>query len=134
MKHFHITYSIVTEDSVWRGYFAYNGFMTRAEQCPRRRNYIPKKPATFTLREAFRILGNHDSGREGVQADSSPLSVSNPPRWLSVSDSPGYMTGKGVTGLDLHIDKVTPSTAIRIARLAGCYGIQPLKPNVVLPL
>lgn len=119
---FHITYAIVTEESVTHGDSAYHGFMTRNETCPRRRFNPKTKPASFSLRDAVRICQEHDSGWEGVHADSGNCCASNPPRWLSFSNYPGYMSDKGTTELNLHLDgAVTGASAVRISRLLGLH-------------
>ena len=116
MKTFRLTFDVVTEASSQRGDFAYHGFVTRDGGMPRRSGgYLPKKPARFTLREALEMMDQHDDGSEPREADSSPCSEKNPPRWFSARCNDG---GESVT-MSLHLGNVTPATACRIARLAG---------------
>jgi hypothetical protein len=127
---FKITYSIVDEESCQHGDSAYHGFLTRNETCPRRRFNPQAKPATFDFRNAIRIMRDHDSGSQGVSASDSPWGAGNPPRWLSVTDWPGYMPTEDCTELNLHLEKVvTDATACRIARLLGTYGEYKPKPE-----
>lgn len=116
---FRITYSVITEDSATHGDHAAHGFLTRHGELPSgnaRKAYLPKNPARFSLRDALDIINRHDSGWEPREADSFPCAA---PRWFTVSDWPGYMPDAGTVQLSLHLDGVTPSTACRIARLAG---------------
>lgn len=117
---FNLTYDIVTRESSERGDFAYNGYVTRTGGTPLRRNYIPDRPAAFSLRKAIAIL----TGPGGtVTADSCPVSFECPPRWFNCGGDTDWRTGHSTT-LALHLPKsVTPSSAIRIARLLKCYGV-----------
>lgn len=120
---FKITYAIYTKASVSHGDSAFNGFLTRNETCPRRRFNPKAKPHTFGFRDAIRIFQDHDSGKEGVGASDSPWGEGNPPRWLSVSNYPGWIPDEGYIELNLHLEKaVSDATACRIARLLGAYG------------
>lgn len=118
---FNLTYDIVTEESSQQGDFAYNGYITANRTCPRKRNYIPKNPAEFTLREAIDILT-----RQGgmVTADCCPVSLECLPRWFNCGGDMHWRTGESTT-FALHLpESVTPSSAIRIARLLNCYGLR----------
>lgn len=119
---YHLTYEITTEESAEQGDFANHGFVTRNLTTPRKNN-MPKKPAEFSLREAIDFLLSRES--EGpVQADSCPISVQCPPRWFSYGGKLDFELNGWVT-VSLHLpDKVTPSSAIRIARLLRCYGLR----------
>jgi len=68
-----------------------------------------------TLREAAKHIG--ESAHE---ADSSPFSRMNPPRWLThYKWNEDYATG-AEESRTLHIPRgITPSSAMRIARLLG---------------
>lgn len=119
---FTLTYSITTEESAAHGDCAYNGFVTRDGGIPRKRNYIPKNPAQFTLRDALAILDNH-SFNEGVHCDSCPWSPASPPRWISFSS--GWDENGESLELSLHPSKrngITGASMCRIARLFGAYG------------
>ena len=115
---FRITYQIITDESATHGDFAAHGFLTREGELSRsnRRAYLPKNPARFSLRDALEIIDRHDSGYEPREADSFPCAA---PRWFTVSDWPGYMPDDGTVQLSMHLDGISPSSAARIARLAG---------------
>ena len=119
---FRLTYDIVTEESATHGDFAFNGFVTRNGGTPRRRNYIPKAPAEFRLREAINLLLDRES-HGPIEADSCPVSLQCPPRWFTcygVRDNCGECTS-----FSLHLPKTTsPSSALRVARLLKCYGLR----------
>ena len=75
------------------------------------------KTATSYLRN-MGALGCH------CEADSSPISAERPPRWFTFYNvEEDYRTGR-VRSMSLHLPRnVTGSTAMRIARLVGCYGV-----------
>ncbi len=109
-KQFLLTYQTVTEESASYGDFAYHGFISRYGNFDETRNYMPKNPATFTLRDALRIFQEHGGN---IQANEWPLSN---PRWF---DSCLEEYGGSVT-IGLHLpDSLTPSTKLRIARYLG---------------
>lgn len=109
MKTFRMTFDVVTEESARHGDFAYHGFVTRAGNFPRRNGgYLPNNPARFTIRDALEMMDEHDDGREPREADSSL-------RWFQCSS----YDGEESTTLALLLGDVTPSTARRIARIAG---------------
>jgi hypothetical protein len=123
-KRFSLTYNIVTDESATHGDYAYHGFLTRNENMPRVYGYIPKKPATWTLRDAIEIFERHDAGGSPRECDSSPVTIKCPPRWITASDHTGSRTNDEETQMSLHFDHVTPSTAMRIARYLKAYGIK----------
>jgi hypothetical protein len=52
--------------------------------------------------------------------DAYPVSRQSPPRWVTVSDFSGSWSSDEHTRLSLHFPRtVTPSTALRLARIAG---------------
>lgn len=117
---FTITYDIVTEESAEHGDFAYNGYVTRDGNTPRKRNYIPKNPKTWSLRGALAFLQEHSF--EGVQCDSCPWNESNPPRWISFV---GNLENGESVSFSLHPakrDGVSGASMCRVARLFGAYG------------
>ena len=117
---FHITYSIITEESAMNGDHAAHGFMTASGNCPRKYSgYIPKNPHAWRLRDAVEILRKHDGGHSGAECDCYPVSRTSTPRWIIISDYCGYRPSDCETQLSLHVEKCTPSTAVRIARLLG---------------
>ena len=124
---FRITFETVTEESAQHGDFATHGFVTRNLNIPER-TYMPKKPAEFGLREAIEFCQGHGGHCE---ADSCPISINNPPRWFSWCNED--LNGScGATGnctlsrtVSLHLPRnITASSAMRIARYVGCYGIK----------
>lgn len=101
-----------------------HGFLTRHGRLPatRRTAYLPKRPATFRLKEAVEILLARES--EGpVEADSCPVTRAYPPRWFTYG---GGWNGDGESvRVSLHLPRnVTASSAMRIARALCCYGIR----------
>ncbi len=122
-KPIRLTYSTVTDESAAHGDCATRGFVTRNLTIPAK-TYLPKKPAQFTLREALEFCEHVRNGTHPVQADSCPISLHNPPRWFSFirEDSCGDPLS---VEINLHLPRtVTPSSAMRVARLVGCYGIR----------
>lgn len=116
-RRFSITYATTTEESAAYGDHARRGFLPKTGTVPRR-NHHPKNPARFTLREALEILDQHDAGGEPRETDGYPVTRQCPPRWVTVSDFSGPWDA--CTRLSLHFPRtVTPSTALRLARLAG---------------
>lgn len=121
MKRFTITFDIVTEESSQHGDFAYNGYVTRNGETPHKRNYIPKNPHTWSLREAFDFL--EEKSFECRECDSFPWSVAHPPRWISFFGSRDEY-GECIS-FSLHPAErgsITASSMCRLARLFGCYG------------
>lgn len=120
---FTVTYDITTEESACHGDFAYNGYVTRGGNTPRRRNYIPAKPATWTLREAVEMLRDHG---DHFEADSCPATVC---RWVTAypADSQYRETGESVT-LSLHLPRgISGASARRVSRVLArelnVYGL-----------
>jgi hypothetical protein len=97
MPLFHVTYEITTEESAESGEAAESGFLL--EDCP-------------SLREALSEFGY------AIEADSWPISLECPPRWFIGEDAEDYRTGERKR-CNLHMRNVTPSSAMRIARLLG---------------
>lgn len=123
-KRFTLTYSITTEASCENGDSAFHGFVTRDGGMPRKYGYIPKNPATFTLREAMEIVRDHEFS-EGVHTDSCPWSPLSPPRWINFN-SKWHENGEG-EALEVSIhpakrDSISPASMCRLARLLGAYG------------
>ena len=103
---FNVTYEIVTPESAEYGDAEERGFYL--ESCD--------------LREAYEALYGM-----ATEADSCPISTDYPPRWLTNYESgEDYQTGARESR-SLHFpDSVTPASRIRLARLMGCYGVQPI--------
>jgi len=119
-KSFRLTFEVVTDESAEFGDAARRGFVPRTLNIPRR-TYMPKRPAEFGLREAVSFLKDRESAGP-VEADSCPLSLSCPPRWFTYGGS--MRIGERVS-VSMHLpDSVTPSSAMRVARLVGCYGVR----------
>lgn len=97
---FNITYEIVTEESAENGEAEETGFEHEG----------------LSLREAFDVMRWHG---HALEADSFPISLQSPPRWLSWEGEQNYRTGAW-TYRSLHMPaKLTPSTKLRIARIFG---------------
>lgn len=126
MKTFHLTFSVVTEESAQHGDHARHGFVTRNLTIPDR-TYLPKRPAEFRLREAIEFLLDRSS--EGpVEADSSHLSPQSPPRWFTYGG--GWNEDNESIQISLHLPRdISGHSAMRIARLLHCYGIKPRQQN-----
>ncbi len=125
MKTFHLTFQVVTDDSAQHGDFARHGYLTRHGELPatRKHSYIPDKPAQFPLREALEIFSRFNDGSGPVEADSCPISIVNPPRWLNTCNQHMDEYGENIN-VSLHLTGLTAATRIRIARLLGCYGLR----------
>ena len=81
---------------------------------------MPEVPDTFDLREATEFLTSRESSGP-VEADSCPVSRTSPPRWFTYGGTVD-MDGEAVS-VSLHVpETVSPSSAMRIARLLNCYG------------
>ncbi len=118
---FRLTFQIVTEESARNGDFARHGFVTRNLTIPDRgRRYIPDNPAQFSLRDAVEFFLDRESDGP-VEADSCPISRQNPPRWFNYGGKLDEYGESVMIGLHLP-ESVTPSSAMRIARLLNCYG------------
>lgn len=96
---FRVTYAIVTPESAEQGDYDETGFVS--EGC--------------SLSEAVDLIGGSTA-----EADSSPISLSTPPRWFTQSEyDVNYSTG-ATESRSLHLPRnITPSSALRIARLLG---------------
>lgn len=116
-KRFNLTYEVVTEASASNGDAAHRGFLPRTGTVPLYRDNMPKNPAAFTLRQAIEKLFEGEGGAAPVEADSSHLSATNPPRWFTRQQTPDWE--RPCVSLSLHVDKISPSSALRIARLLG---------------
>jgi hypothetical protein len=102
---FHITYETYSDDSIEAGDADQRGFTARD---------------VLSLRDALDICDW--SGATRPEADSAPISVANPPRWFS-ADGVGYVNGYAIHR-SLHLVNVTPSSAMRIARIIGARGVR----------
>lgn len=84
---------------------------------------MPNNPAVFGLREAVEFLLDRES-QGPVEADCCPLSLECPPRWFTYGGSLDWSTGEYIS-VSLHLpDNITRHSAMRIARLVGCYGVR----------
>lgn len=121
-KRFKLTFEVVTEESASFGDTQRRGFVPRTLNIPSR-TYMPKNPALFGLRQAVEFLKDRES-HGPVEADSRPLSIQCPPRWFTYGGSLDWHTGECVS-ISLHLpDSITRHSAMRIARLVGCYGVR----------
>ena len=97
---FSITYEIVTPESAENGDVAEEGF----------------EYESLSLREAFDVMRWHGNA---LQADSYPISLQSPPRWLSWEGEQDFKSG-AYTYRSLHLpESLTASTKLRLARLFG---------------
>jgi len=107
-KAWNVTFEIVTEESAEIGDAESRGFIIEGA----------------TLREAlaaFSFCGVAEYA-SAISADSSHISVSNPPRWFDSETSQNFETGENETRA-LHIPEgVTPASSMRLARLLGVIG------------
>lgn len=111
---FRMTFEVVTEASVVRGDFARHGFLPKSGNIPNK-NYFPRNPHRFKLREAIELLFNRAS-KGPVETDSSHVSLRNPPRWFTYGGcSADYFNSIQVS---LHLPRdISPSSAMRVYRL-----------------
>jgi hypothetical protein len=102
---FAVTYETVTEESAQHGDAAERGFLEQG----------------MTLREALKMF-NDERDWTMVEADCYPLSPASPPRWFRDSGEIQFASGD-CREVALHLpDDITGHSAMRIARLVGCYG------------
>lgn len=121
-KRFKLTFEVVTDKSAEYGDAARRGFVPRTLNIPSR-TYMPNNPAVFGLREAVEFLLDRES-QGPVEADSCPLSLQYPPRWFTYGGSLDWSTGEYIS-VSLHLPaNTTRHSAMRIARLVGCYGVR----------
>ena len=120
-KRFKLTFEVVIDESAECGDAARRGFVPRTLNIPSR-TYMPKRPAQFGLREAVSFLKDRESAGP-VEADSCPLSLACPPRWFTYGGSMDSHSGECVSVSMCLPDNVTHSSAMRVARLVGCYGV-----------
>ena len=99
---FNITFETITPESAENGEAEETGFLDE----------------NLTFREAMDAMRWHMGTH--VEADSYPISRSNPPRWFTFYGETDYRTGE-TQNVSLHLpDNLTPSTKLRIARFVGC--------------
>ena len=121
-KRFRLTFEVVTEESGVHGDAARRGFVPCTLTIPSW-TYMPKNPALFGLREAVEFLKDRESAGP-VEADSCPLSLQCPPRWFTYGGSLDWHTGKYLS-VSMHLPRtISAHSAMRIARLVGCYGVR----------
>ena len=107
MKKFNVTFDRVTQESAAQGDYAESGYIGQ----------------DLTLRHALQTI--RDNGAGGYcEADSCPISAESPPRWFTFY---GEMDSAGDTVIySLHLPRgISGASAMRIARLVECYGVQP---------
>lgn len=103
---FSITYDIVTPESAEFGDFAECGFIAK----------------DLTFRDAVSLFNAERSGNY-IEADSHPISVNFPPRWFTACGETDENGNCRSIGFHLPLD-ITGASAMRVARLLGCYGAQ----------
>lgn len=100
---FNVTFETVTPESAEQGDAADRGFIAEG----------------VTLREAIREHCQGFGWNGYVEADSWPCSLSCPPRWFTFYGEMDYRTGE-TESRSLHLPEgISPSSALRIARLLG---------------
>jgi len=105
MLKFNVTYEAITKESAEQGDADSRGFLCQDE----------------SFRFAFDLWRQEASGGY-CEADSYPISAVFPPRWLTIGGDMHWLTGE-YRNVSLHFPRgITPSSAMRIARLAGAYG------------
>ena len=102
-----ISFERITYESAEHGEAEENGFLHQG----------------LAFREAMEVLrwqrGCH------VEADSSPVSLADPPRWFTIYDAEHDMATGDVIHYALHIPPhITPASRLRVARLLGCYCVK----------
>lgn len=106
---FDITYEIVTPESAEHGDVEDRGFSAEG----------------LTLREAHNFL-RYDGC--ALEADSWPISLASPPRWLTFAPDIRFEDGAEITH-SLHLPRnITPSSAMRVARLFGLMARSEVTP------
>jgi hypothetical protein len=102
-KKFSVTYEIITPESAENGDVEESGYVDQ----------------DLTLREAI-----NEFSCDNVEMDSYPCSLSNPPRWFTGEYNVSCATG-AEERRSLHLPRnITPSSAMRIARLLCAYGVR----------
>lgn len=105
MSAFNVTYEIVTDESAEHGEAAESGFVAE----------------NVTLRDAIENLSAASNFCElaSIEADCWPISHDNPPRWITYQYSRDWEYGD-CESRSIHFPRgITPSSAIRVARLLG---------------
>lgn len=105
-KLFDVSYEIVTPESAEDGDAAERGMIGE--------DLDLRTALDLLLTTRTSLVG----GVEAVECDSWPTSTDLPPRRVTVYNGMEFETG-AYESRSLHLGDVTPSTAIRIARLAG---------------
>ena len=122
-KRFCLTFQVVTEESARDGDADHGGFVSDAGRpyiSPAESDWMPEVPDVFCLRDAVDFLTSRESSGP-VEADSCPVSRTSPPRWFTYGGAMN-MDGEAVS-VSMHVpETVSPSSAMRIARLLNCYG------------
>lgn len=120
---FSVTYSIVTEESAKHGDYAESGFLDSMGQSVAA--IIGKStPGVYMgLRQALKLF-NDERDWTHVEADSYPICAANPPGWFTDLGEIAFASGE-TRAVSLHLPElITGSSAIRIARLVNCYGLE----------
>jgi len=101
---FDVTYQVVTPESASYGEAEDSGFEAK----------------NISLREAIGYM----CCEGGIEADSSHIDALCPPRWFTAYKADEDYSTDEETSYSLHLpDNITGSSAMRIARLIGCYGV-----------
>ena len=102
---FSVTYETITPESAEHGDTETDGFVCQ----------------DVSFRDALDAFGY---AGEVCEANCCPVSLDIVPRWFTnYRTGENYATGE-TENRSLHLPgNITPSSALRIARLVGCYGI-----------
>lgn len=104
---FAVTFETVTEESARHGDAADRGYLGQ----------------NLTFRESIELF-HAERDWSYIEANSWPISMGNPPRWFTDSGEIQFASGD-CRAVSLHLpDAISAASAMRIARLIGCLGIQ----------
>ncbi len=104
MRGFSVTFETVTPESAAEGDAAERGFLGQ----------------DMTFREAFTLF-QEERDWTYAEPDCLPISREQPPSWFIDYGEQDY--GGNTRSVSLHLpERITGSSAMRIARLIGCYG------------
>ena len=83
------------------------------------KGYLEEK---VSFQDAMRAMQqNEPENLHSIDADSSPLSQINPPRWITLSG--GWDMGGKATNISLHFPPhITFASRMRVARMLGVRG------------
>lgn len=123
MTGFAVTYETVSEESAREGDAAERGFINAEGLLVQAIIGKPTPGVRMKFREAFNLF-QQERDWTHVEADCYPISPDNPPSWFTDSGEIQFASGE-CRAISLHLpENVTGSSAMRIARLLNCYGVE----------